>query len=378
MNAFVLLLFMMVIGAVIGGFTNSLAIKMLFRPYRPIYIGNFRIPFTPGLIPKRRAELASQLGKLVIDHLLTPELLQKRFLEKGFKHDLEHYIRRELKVFLEKEESISSLLDKLGIENVENRVTIILHSFISEKLEDIIRVYQDQSIKESLSEETLMSLEAQLPKLTTFILQKAEEFFASSEGKEKVGTMIDDFLKERGMLGNMIGMFLGNSSLIEKVQPEIIKFIRHEGTFDLLSNVLTKEWQTLQEKEWRELVFELDTETLIKKISTFITDQIPIHTWMNTPLKSIVEKIPRSQCESVVKNGVNVALTSFIGRLDELLIKLRVDELVVDQVNSFSTERLEQMVLDISRSELKMITYLGAILGGAIGLIQGLVVLLIR
>ncbi|WP_010171329.1 DUF445 family protein [Bacillus coahuilensis] len=75
---------------------------------------------------------------------------------------------------------------------------------------------------------------------------------------------------------------------------------------------------------------------------------------------------------------MNVALTSFIGRLDELLIKLRVDELVVDQVNSFSTERLEQMVLDISRSELKMITYLGAILGGAIGLIQGLIVLLIR
>lgn len=44
------------LGAIIGGFTNHLAIKMLFRPHRPIYIGKFQVPFTPGLIPKRRDE----------------------------------------------------------------------------------------------------------------------------------------------------------------------------------------------------------------------------------------------------------------------------------------------------------------------------------
>ena len=45
---------------------------MLFRPHRPIYIGKFQVPFTPGLIPKRRDELAVQLGKMVVEHLLTP------------------------------------------------------------------------------------------------------------------------------------------------------------------------------------------------------------------------------------------------------------------------------------------------------------------
>ena len=29
------------LGAIIGGFTNHLAIKMLFRPHRPMYIGKF-------------------------------------------------------------------------------------------------------------------------------------------------------------------------------------------------------------------------------------------------------------------------------------------------------------------------------------------------
>ena len=40
------------IGAIIGFFTNWLAVRMLFRPYRPKYIGKLRLPFTPRKIPK--------------------------------------------------------------------------------------------------------------------------------------------------------------------------------------------------------------------------------------------------------------------------------------------------------------------------------------
>ena len=42
------------VGGVIGYITNNLAIKMLFRPRKAIYIGKWHIPFTPGLIPKQK------------------------------------------------------------------------------------------------------------------------------------------------------------------------------------------------------------------------------------------------------------------------------------------------------------------------------------
>ena len=71
------IIFMVVVGAVIGGFTNYLAIKMLFHPYHPKYMGKWKLPFTPGLIPKRRQELAHQIGKLVVNHLLTRESIQR-------------------------------------------------------------------------------------------------------------------------------------------------------------------------------------------------------------------------------------------------------------------------------------------------------------
>ena len=46
------------IGALIGYLTNWLAVKMLFRPRKALYIGKFHVPFTPGVIPRRKAALA--------------------------------------------------------------------------------------------------------------------------------------------------------------------------------------------------------------------------------------------------------------------------------------------------------------------------------
>jgi uncharacterized membrane protein YheB (UPF0754 family) len=65
------------VGAVIGYFTNWLAIKMLFRPHEAKYIGKYRLPFTPGLIPKERARLTKKISETVEKHLLTPEVLTR-------------------------------------------------------------------------------------------------------------------------------------------------------------------------------------------------------------------------------------------------------------------------------------------------------------
>ena len=80
---------MALIGALIGGYTNHLAIKMLFRPHEAKYIGKWKVPFTPGLIPKRRDELAKQLGRTVVEHLLTPETFKRRFFSNEMRDKAE-------------------------------------------------------------------------------------------------------------------------------------------------------------------------------------------------------------------------------------------------------------------------------------------------
>jgi len=77
-----------IVGAIIGYSTNCLAIRMLFRPFRPVYFFGIQLPFTPGLIPKEQARLAEKLAKTVGGRLITPEMLahelvSSRFLKTG-------------------------------------------------------------------------------------------------------------------------------------------------------------------------------------------------------------------------------------------------------------------------------------------------------
>lgn len=65
------------IGALIGYLTNWLAVKMLFRPRKALYIGKFHVPFTPGVIPRRKAALATALGRMVSEMLVKKEDLKE-------------------------------------------------------------------------------------------------------------------------------------------------------------------------------------------------------------------------------------------------------------------------------------------------------------
>lgn len=58
------------VGGVIGYFTNYIAVKMLFRPLKEIRVFGRALPFTPGVIPKRRGDLARAVGNAVSESLL--------------------------------------------------------------------------------------------------------------------------------------------------------------------------------------------------------------------------------------------------------------------------------------------------------------------
>ena len=65
-------------GAIIGYVTNSIAIKMLFRPLEEKRLFGIRIPFTPGILPKQRQKLSYSIGSMVERELLTAEILRDR------------------------------------------------------------------------------------------------------------------------------------------------------------------------------------------------------------------------------------------------------------------------------------------------------------
>ena len=74
--------------ALVGYCTNYIAIKMLFRPRKELRIGSWRVPFTPGVIPKNQPRIAAAVGKAVSGTLLTQEDMAARLTQAGLKEKL--------------------------------------------------------------------------------------------------------------------------------------------------------------------------------------------------------------------------------------------------------------------------------------------------
>lgn len=101
-------------GALAGGLTNTVAIWMLFHPYRPPRLGRWRIRLLQGAVPKNQARLAGAIGRAVGDRLLTEEDLMRVFAEPEFREAFDEALDRFLHEVLEVERG--SLRDILGPE----------------------------------------------------------------------------------------------------------------------------------------------------------------------------------------------------------------------------------------------------------------------
>nr|MDH3155160.1 DUF445 family protein [Bacillus licheniformis] len=367
---------MIAVGALIGAVTNHFAIKMLFRPYKAIYIFGKRVPFTPGLIPKRRDELARQMGQMVTGHLLTTEGLKKRLASDAVKSQAVQVGERLLARLSQSTATVEEALESIGISNPAQKADRAVSRLADEKLSAFLEAYENEPLKKLFPLEAQEKLKEKIPMVSSYILSRAVSYFESDEGKERLGHMIDDFLKERGMLGGMVQMFLGNSSLVDRVQPEIVKFLKNGETAGLLQDLLENEWDKLKEYTFKEaddkwnlkpLIFDLK-EKLLKRFSLQPFFEKTIGSSISSFEQDIALRLPQMADRLLEEAG---------RRLDQALKQLELEQIVKEQVDNFPVERLEEMVLSISKREFKMITYLGGLLGGIIGAVQAIFVILI-
>lgn len=378
MNIWLNMLITTGLGAIIGGYTNHLAIKMLFRPHRPIYIGKFQVPFTPGLIPKRRDELAVQLGKMVVDHLLTPEGIGKKLTNKEFQTSLIRWTQVEVDKVITNEQSLRDMLEKWNLEHVEEEAIGKIEHVITEKIHAFLAEYYTYTWEQALPHSVHEKVENAIPNVASFILKRGISFLESEEGKERLSKMIDDFFASHGTMLNLVGMFLGNVSLVDRVQPEVIKFLGQDGTERLLTDVLQKEWEKLKGRDVKELEMFVEKEMIVNSILSAVKVEETVSRFLNQSVQQVCEPVRETIVEKVVPSVVEKGLKWGTENVGSILGNLQLAEIVQQEVSTFSTERLEDLVLSITKNELKMITYLGALLGGTIGFIQGLLLLFLK
>ncbi|MGM0805923.1 MAG: DUF445 domain-containing protein [Bacillota bacterium] len=376
MDIWISISIMAIVGAFIGGLTNSIAIRMLFRPFTTLYIGKYRVPFTPGLIPKRRKQLAVQLGETVTKHLLTAEGVQAKINDNVFRKEMTELVQVELKRFLKSDMTISDLLKQdFGVDDVQNRIQVTTEAWLSSRMNRMLQESNGKEIKDVLPEKFVARGEEKLPEVVDWLMNKGVTYLESEEGRKSLASGIDAFLMDKGMLVNMVSMFFGNVSLADKVQPELIKFMKHENTRDTMLSLLQQEYRNFMEKRTEEALGLLKQPEITTGLAKEITARLPIEEYLNTPVSSLASSVESWIIDDLTPKAVSAGLDLFVDRLEMLLEKMHLAKIVEEQVEAFSLERLEEIIISIAKSELKMITWLGALLGGIIGVFQGILVL---
>ena len=375
-NFIVTLLFMAIIGAAIGGVTNHLAIKMLFRPHNAIYIKNWRVPFTPGLIPKRRDELAKQLGLTVVNYLLTPETFRKKFFSKDIQEKVEQFVQTKVEeTIFTNDKTIQDWLNIAGFAHMPATIEQKVEAIVEGQFASVKNTLSTKSIRTLLSDDIQNTIDAKIPVAVQHILEKGEDYFLSPEGEMTIKAMIDDFLSSKGSLGGMINMFLGDSSsLVGKVQRELVKFLQAPGTTTLLTKIFSQEWEKFKDRPAMDFLQDVQFDPILSKLQVYVKEQLAISERLNQPISYYWPEGNDWAKYTVIPQVIEKAFVKAEEKLEDVLKRLNLQEVVREQVDSFPVEKLEELVLGISKREFKMITVLGAVLGGLIGIVQGLIV----
>lgn len=95
------LLLLAVVGGFIGWITNYIAIKLLFRPFKPVKLFfGYKIQ---GVIPARKPELAVSIGNVIEKQLLAPEEIINRLVsESDINHLKEAIVTNIIKILKDK------------------------------------------------------------------------------------------------------------------------------------------------------------------------------------------------------------------------------------------------------------------------------------
>ncbi|OCS87036.1 DUF445 domain-containing protein [Caryophanon tenue] len=380
MDAFMTILFMVVVGSVIAGSTNHLAIKMLFHPYEAKYIGKWRVPFTPGLIPKRREDLAIQLGLTVSNYLLTPDMFRDKILSPEVRTMVGDFARTKVEETVFRDDrTLAEWLKVAGFEHLPRTIEGKVDEVIATQFKSVQNTLATKTVRELLPADFEATIDKKVPELITYLIEKGETYFKSYEGQVTIQNMLDDFLNSKGSLGNMVQMFLGGdtSTLAEKIQRELLMFLRSDGLYDILYNLVQTEYDKLKDRPVTDFTADIDFNRIEETVKTYAKKEMNLDERLNYSIHHYWPQGKAWATEDLLPKMLDRGFVTAENKIEDVVKKLNLQEVVRQQVDTFPVQKLEELILGISKREFKMITALGFLLGGIIGLIQGLFVVFV-
>jgi uncharacterized membrane protein YheB (UPF0754 family) len=178
------------VGGLIGYITNRLAVKMIFRPVKPVNVLGFKIQ---GLMAKRQQDMACSIGDVVGDHLVST-----RDIADGLKDfDMEGMLTEMITVGLEPKIAELRNLPLIGGFLTDDRIDDLRKSIVDSLLErkgDILDKLEE-ALEQGLDVRSVVT-----EKVAAFPVEKLETLVLQVAAKE---------LRAIEILGGVLGIIIG-------------------------------------------------------------------------------------------------------------------------------------------------------------------------
>jgi uncharacterized membrane protein YheB (UPF0754 family) len=123
------------ITALIGWFTNFLAVKMIFRPRREVRIAGIRIV---GLIPKRKHDLAIKIADTIEKELISHRDIREILQTEEFHLHTGNVIKKRIDSFIDEKLSSNPLLTMFLTPEISGKLTDMLMEELQKEIPGLI------------------------------------------------------------------------------------------------------------------------------------------------------------------------------------------------------------------------------------------------
>jgi UPF0754 membrane protein sca_1420 len=294
-----------VIGAIIGYITNDIAIKMLFHPKRAKYIGRWKIPFTPGLIPKERDRIAKSIGNVISSQLLNSNVISEALVSEQMIERIKKGIIR----FVDNNRKNETIIEEFLISiSTQDRVYEIIHNIKNDTSNLIYRKLTAFNLGEVISNSIVDKVKEKISSTMFSFMLNLFDDEAIEALSINLGNQIDELIEENA--DGIIKEMLGNE--IDKIKNMKICDVieKYNGNIPDIIEFLIKNYKKFVINNLPKLLIKINLAKIVEnRISAFDVDE----------LENMIFGIMDKELNAIVYLG---ALLGFIMGLVNLAIQL--------------------------------------------------------
>jgi uncharacterized membrane protein YheB (UPF0754 family) len=178
------------LGGVIGYVTNRIAVKMIFRPIRPVNVLGIKVQ---GLIGRRQKDLARSIGDVVGDHLVQHEDIVRGFRGVDIESMLAEVIEKGLAPKVEQLRNLPLIGGFLTEDRIGELRRAIVQGVLDHK--ELILERVEQAVEQGIDVQKLVR-----EKVEAFPVERLEKLVLKVANKE---------LRAIEALGGVLGVLIG-------------------------------------------------------------------------------------------------------------------------------------------------------------------------